>query len=111
MEAEFRFDERSSILPNVRRVSDRKFLSLSVLTQLTLIKTSQPNLRDKLTALEAQLTCQLPTEANKAELSPVLGRLDREEEDGVRSKDSVNIQKDCGDDNICIPDLKIFHSR
>ena len=111
MEAEFRFDERSSILPNVRRVSDRKFLSLSVLTQLTLIKTSQPNLRDKLTALEAQLTCQLPTEANKAELSPVLGRLDREEEAGVRSKDSVNIQKDCGDDNICIPDLKIFHSR
>ena len=111
MEAEFRFDERSSILPNVRRVSDRKFLSLSVLTQLTLIKTSQPNLRDKLTALEAQLPCQLPTEANKAELSPVLGRLDREEEAGVRSKDSVNIQKDCGDDNICIPDLKIFHSR
>ena len=111
MEAEFRFDERSSILPNVRRVSDRKFLSLSVLTQLTLIKTSQPNLRDKLTALEAQLTCQLPTEDSKVELSPVLGRLDREEEAGVRSKDSVNIQKDCGDDNICIPDLKIFHSR
>ena len=69
-------------------------------------------MRDKLTALEAQLTCQLPSEGRKAEeLSPVLGRLDREDEAGVRSKDSVNIQKDCGDDNICIPDLKIFHSR
>ena len=68
-------------------------------------------MRDKLTALEAQLTCQLLSEGNKAELSPVLGRQDREEGAGVRSKDSVNIQKDCGDDNICIPDLKIFHSR
>ena len=84
-----------------------------LLTQLTLIKPLQPEVRDKLTALEAQLTCQLPSQASKEELSPVLGRLelDREDEAGVRSKDSVNIQKDCGDDNICIPDLKIFHSR
>ena len=83
-----------------------------LLTLLTLIKPSQPAVRDKLTALEAQLTCQLPTEGGKAEeLTPVLGRLDREDGAGVRSKDSVNIQKDCGDDNICIPDLKIFHSR
>ena len=52
-------------------------------------------MRDKLTALEAQLTCQLLSEGNKGELSPVLGRLDREEGAGVRSKDSVNIQKDC----------------
>ena len=81
------------------------------MTQLTLIKPRQPNVRDKLTALEAQLTCQLPSEGNKSELAPVLGRLDREDGAGVRSKDSVNIQKDCGDDNICIPDLKIFHSR
>ena len=81
------------------------------MTQLTLIKPRQPQVRDKLTALEAQLTCQLPSEGNKSELSPVLGRLDREDGAGVRSKDSVNIQKDCGDDNICIPDLKIFHSR
>ena len=37
------------------------------MTQLTLIKPSQPAVRDKLTALEAQLTCQLPSEGKKTE--------------------------------------------
>ena len=71
----------------------------------------QPNVRDKLTALEAQLNCQLPEDQDDAVLSPVLGVQDRPEEVGVISKDTVNIQKDCGDDNICIPDLKIIYSR
>lgn len=81
-----------------------------VLTQLTLIKL-QPNVRDKLTALEAQLSCSLPERGKDWDLSPVLGRQDRREGGGVTSKDSVNIQKDCGSDNVCIPDLKIFHTR
>ena len=85
-----------------------------MLTQLTLIKF-QPNVRDKLTALEAQLTCQLPGTRSpviqETTLSPVLGLGERLDEVGVISKDTVNIQKDCGDDNICIPDLKIIYSR
>ena len=86
-----------------------------VLTQLTLIKL-QPNVRDKLTALEAQLTCELPEQGRKdsrknSELAPVLGMQDRREGAGVTSRDTLHIQKDCGDDNICIPDLKIFHTR
>lgn len=66
-----------------------------------------------MTALEAQLTCQLPDHegGHPLQLSPVLGVQDRLEETGVTSKDTVNIQKDCGDDNICIPDLKIIYSR
>ena len=76
----------------------------------------QPNVRDKLTALEAQLVVQLPDDRDDdgdlASLSPVLGAQDHGREDGALvSKDTVNIQKDCGDDNICIPDLKIIHSR
>ena len=109
MDSELCFDERSSVLPDLRCVSDGEFLSLFVLTQLTLIKL-QPNIRDKLTALEARLTCQLAEEGEK-DLSPVLGLQDRREEVGLTVKDTVNIQKDCGADNICIPDLKIFHTR
>ena len=47
-------------------------------------------MRDKLTALEAQLTCQLLSEGNKGELSPVLGRLDRELETAKAEYDEVN---------------------
>ena len=43
-------------------------------------------------------------------LTPVLG-VHGHGEVGVVTKDTVNIQKDCGDDNICIPDLKIIYSR
>ena len=32
------------------------------------------------------------------------------EDTGLITRDSVNIQKDCGEDNICIPDLKINFS-
>ena len=73
----------------------------------------QPNVRDKLTGLEAQLSCQLPEhDPGHQSLSPVLSVQDRAESGaGVSSKDTVNIQKDCGEDNICIPDLKIIFTR
>merc|ERR1719233_1804169 len=74
-----------------------------------------PNIRDKLTALEAQLNCQLPD--SKSLLSPILGlsslSFDYNSQDGgtedirLISRDSVNIQKNCGEDNICISDIKI----
>lgn len=35
------------------------------------------------------------------ELRPVLGQ------EELKAKDSVSIQKDCGDDLNCIPDLKV----
>ena len=59
---------------------------------------------------------QLPERAAAGEPSapsPVLGRqhLHRQDTAGLTAKDTVNIQKDCGEDNICIPDLKIIHSR
>ena len=81
-----------------------------------------PSIRDKLTALEAQLTVALPL--STAELAPVLGWTDTP---GITAKDQVtpglgrdrplssipqvNIQKDCGEDNVCIPDLRILYSR
>jgi len=78
-----------------------------------------PNIRDKLTALEAQLNCQLP--GSSAVLSPVLGlsslsfeyysKTGEADDIGLITKDTVNIQKDCGEDNICIPDLKINYTR
>merc|ERR1719233_1819512 len=74
-----------------------------------------PNVRDKLTALEAQLNCQLPD--SKSLLSPILGlsslssdyKSQAGETEDIRliTRDSVNIQKNCGEDNICIPDIKI----
>lgn len=78
-----------------------------------------PNIRDKLTALEAKLNCQLP--GSEAMLSPVLGlsslsfeyysTAGEADDIGLVTRDSVNIQKDCGEDNVCIPDLKIIYSR
>ena len=54
-------------------------------------------------------------------LSPVLGlsslsfeyysKTGEADDIGLITKDSVNIQKDCGEDNVCIPDLKINYSR
>lgn len=33
--------------------------------------------------------------------------LDLDDEAGLVSRDSVSIQKNCGKDNVCIPDLKM----
>jgi hypothetical protein len=79
----------------------------------------QPNIRDKLTALEARLTVQLPT--SRADLSPVLGLASAAAEMqsltglpqdiSLVARDSVIIQKDCGEDNLCVPDLRLTYSR
>ena len=34
----------------------------------------------------------------------------RSEDIELVTRDTVNIQKDCGEDNVCVPDLKIFHT-
>ena len=55
----------------------------------------------------------------RGDLTPVLGLSSsalehrsltgRSEDIELVTRDSINIQKDCGEDNICVPDLKISH--
>ncbi|XP_050537137.1 integrin alpha-PS2 isoform X2 [Daktulosphaira vitifoliae] len=65
------------------------------------------NIRDKLTPLEAELRYRIIEDTRKftTTLPPVL---DLENELYAVSRDSIMIQKNCGDDNICIPDLRLI---
>lgn len=69
--------------------------------------------RDKLTALEVEMKYNIretttkyssssQTRVRRAVLEPVL-----DQNIGTVRRDSVNIMKNCGKDNICIPDLKL----
>ena len=61
-----------------------------------------PNINDKLTSLDIQLRYSLTESAGAGvDLRPVLAHGDH------LASDSLNIQKECGADNICIPDLSI----
>lgn len=67
------------------------------------------NIHDKLTPLEAEMHYNLKTNApavltrrKRAPLEPIID-LDR----GTVQRDSLNILKNCGSDNICIPDLQL----
>ncbi|XP_032514077.2 integrin alpha-PS2 isoform X2 [Danaus plexippus] len=64
-------------------------------------------IRDKLTPLEVKMTYELVQPGGSAGASgavpPVLDRTL-----GVERTDSLNIQKNCGPDNVCVPDLKMF---
>lgn len=67
-------------------------------------------MRDKLTPLEAEMRYSLLHDRNAylqydRELLPVL-----DNSDGLLAKDSISIQKNCGPDNICIPDLRLIAS-
>ncbi|KAI5709931.1 hypothetical protein M8J75_004281 [Diaphorina citri] len=70
----------------------------------------KPNLRDKLTSLEAEMRYSLFEQKQsarrrlKSDLAPIL---DLDDESGLVSRDSVSIQKNCGKDNVCIPDLRL----
>ncbi|XP_044732044.1 integrin alpha-PS2 isoform X2 [Chrysoperla carnea] len=71
--------------------------------------------RDKLTPLEAEMRYSLYTDRRERnqyfqydrerELTPVL-----DDSTGLLAKDSISIQKNCGPDNICIPDLRLIAS-
>jgi len=67
------------------------------------------NIHDKLTVLEATITHSLPDIVRKDSdsLTPVLKP---SEDAGLITRDTINIQKDCGGDNVCIPDLKINYT-
>ncbi len=69
------------------------------------------NIRDKLTPLEVEMKFNLRNTSTNAPsltrtrryvLDPVL-----DQNKGTVQKDSINIQKNCGPDNICIPDLRL----
>ena len=66
------------------------------------------NVRDKITSLEVEMQYNLRTlyagqgRRKRAPLEPIL-----DQNRGTIQKDSINIQKNCGPDNICIPDLKL----
>ncbi|KAL1138247.1 hypothetical protein AAG570_009936 [Ranatra chinensis] len=67
----------------------------------------KPNIRDKLTAIEAEMVYSLKerggSNIRKRSLTPILN-LNEE----LSRKDSITIQKNCGRDNICIPDLRLI---
>ncbi|XP_011332001.1 integrin alpha-PS2 isoform X2 [Ooceraea biroi] len=67
-----------------------------------------PNIRDKLTSLDAEMRMSLEEERipdsrrrdPRIPLRPVLGAT-------TSRKDTLSIRKNCGPDNICIPDLQL----
>ncbi|KAL9696209.1 hypothetical protein quinque_015494 [Culex quinquefasciatus] len=66
------------------------------------------NIRDKITPLEAEMKYNLRQTASsqqrrrRATVEPIL-----DQNRGTVQKDSINIQKNCGPDNVCIPDLRL----
>lgn len=69
------------------------------------------NIRDKLTPLEVEMKFNLRntganvpslTRKRRSVLEPVL-----DQNKGTVQRDSINIQKNCGPDNICVPDLRL----
>ncbi|XP_065212423.1 integrin alpha-PS2-like isoform X2 [Planococcus citri] len=61
---------------------------------------------DKLSPIYAKLSCSLITPKNKNKNAPLAGILNSDTE-SVTKETSLQIANNCGDDNICIPDLRI----
>ncbi|XP_052901281.1 integrin alpha-PS2 isoform X3 [Anopheles moucheti] len=66
------------------------------------------NIRDKITPLEVEMAYRLRQSAQsrqrrpRANVEPVL-----DHNRGTVQRDTINIQKNCGPDNICVPDLRM----
>lgn len=70
---------------------------------------AQDNIRDKLTPLEVEMNYQIhenhqvsQQRVRRAPLEPVI-----DQNRGTTERDAINIQKNCGPDNVCIPDLRL----
>lgn len=70
-------------------------------------------IRDKLTSLEVEMRYSL-RQTSSSYTTSTLSRRRREnltpvldENKGTIQRDSINIQKNCGQDNVCIPDLRL----
>lgn len=74
----------------------------------TVYLTAAP-ISDKLTTLDAQVRYSLKTSqigfGSSGSLTPVLGQFEK------MAMDSISIQKDCGADNLCIPNLSLEASQ
>ena len=61
------------------------------------------NIRDKLTPMDAEIRYELvDSQYSDGDLVPVL-----DHNVPISGKDSITVQKNCGSDNICVPDLKL----
>ncbi|XP_073943620.1 integrin subunit alpha inflated isoform X2 [Choristoneura fumiferana] len=60
-------------------------------------------IRDKLTPIEVKMTYELLSTPAGNIVPPVL-----DQTQSIQAADSLNIQKNCGPDNVCIPDLKMM---
>ncbi|KAL4720669.1 hypothetical protein ACJJTC_001818 [Scirpophaga incertulas] len=58
--------------------------------------------RDKLTPIEVKMSYDLITQPSWDIVPPVLDQTEK-----IEHTDSLNIPKNCGPDNVCIPDLKL----
>lgn len=83
------------------------FLKLTILISFLKVYVT-PNIRDKLTSLDAEMRMSLEEERipdnrrrdPRMPLRPVLGAT-------TSRKDTLSIRKNCGQDNVCIPDLRL----
>lgn len=73
------------------------------------IALEQDNIRDKLTPLEVEMRFSMrenhypgQQRVRRATLEPII-----DQNRGTVERDSINIQKNCGPDNVCIPDLRL----
>lgn len=78
-------------------------VTLKKRTNLCLNKMTyvRPDIRDKLTSMEAEMTVRLPTNYHNPGL-PVLDAYRRH-----NSSTTLTIYKDCGQDSVCNPDLRL----
>lgn len=67
------------------------------------------NIRDKLTPLEVEMRFKIrenhqarQQRVKRAVLEPII-----DQNRGTVARDAINIQKNCGPDNVCIPDLRL----
>ncbi|CAK1545070.1 unnamed protein product [Leptosia nina] len=60
-------------------------------------------IRDKLTPIEVKLSYDLVNQPSGNVVPPVLDHTK-----SIEHTDSLNIQKNCGPDNVCIPDLRMY---
>ncbi|XP_066900872.1 integrin alpha-PS2 isoform X2 [Halyomorpha halys] len=92
----FLSDENRSVMNKSLRLMKGQKLCENM---LVFLKT---NIRDKLTSIDAEIRYSLLTNYT-SRLNPVLD-LNQE----LSRKDSISIKKNCGNDNICIPDLRLI---
>lgn len=102
--------ERVYITVSSKKCGNHSSISIELIYNIFFaIFFTKDNIRDKLTPLEVEMrfnlrenTRQTQERVRRATLEPVI-----DENRGTIERDSINIQKNCGPDNVCIPDLRL----